>query len=250
MSTMSRIIAAIDNSAASAGVLRAALAMAPIVGASVEAVHVSEDSSRTAHAAAEKAGVPLQVLPGEPLQAIAALAGASDVSMIVVGAHGSPLRTRTGHLALALANQLDKPILAVPPKAVVPRNIRRMLIAMEGTSAKAKKAPTAITLVEPGSLEILAVHVDDSIPSFSDQVGHETEAFVREFLARYLPGWPKTTLRTRIGVPADEILTETEQIGADVLAVGWPQTTDAERGIVARELLQRSRIPVLLIGVA
>src|SRR5581483_6136354 len=121
---MSRIIAAIDNSAASAGVLRAALAMAPIVAASVEAVHVSEDSARTAQATAEQAGIPLQVLPGKPLEVIIGLAEAGDVSMIVIGAHGSPVRTRTGHLALALANQLDKPILVVPPKAVVPRTIR------------------------------------------------------------------------------------------------------------------------------
>jgi nucleotide-binding universal stress UspA family protein len=99
-------------------------------------------------------------------------------------------------------------------------------------------------------LELVVVHVDDedSIPSFSDQVAHETDSYAEEFLARYLHGAPKARLELRVGVPADEIIAAADAAVADVLAIGWPQSRDEQRGAVACEVLDRSRIPVLLIA--
>ena len=96
------------------------------------------------------------------------------------------------------------------------------------------------------------IHVDDesSIPSFSDQVQHEVNAYTHEFLARFLPGAPSARLELRIGVPADEILGAAESTEPDLLALGWPQTDDPARGLVAHELLERCHVPMLLVALA
>ena len=49
---MSRIVAAIDNSPAARPVLSVALALGPVLGADVEAVHVADEEGDTAAAAA------------------------------------------------------------------------------------------------------------------------------------------------------------------------------------------------------
>lgn len=96
------------------------------------------------------------------------------------------------------------------------------------------------------------MHVDDegSIPSFSDQVQHETDAHGRGVLARNCPGATSARLESRVGVPADEIMATVESLDPALVAVGWPQSDDPSRGAVAREVLDRSRIPVLLIAVS
>jgi nucleotide-binding universal stress UspA family protein len=53
-----------------------------------------------------------------------------------------------------------------------------------------------------------------------------------------------------VGVPADEIIGAADAMAADLVALGWPQTTDEDRGRVAREVLDRSHIPVLLMALA
>ena len=249
---MSRVLAAIDDSAASRPVLEAAQALAPALGARVEAIHVSEDGGRTACACAERVGLSLRVVAGDPLEAVATSAGDDDVAVVAVGARARPGHRQAGHFGPALANRIDKPVLVVPPEFHAPDRVRRALLAMEGTLSKAKTAKRVIELAADAGLELTVVHVDDeaSIPSFSDQVQHETDAYAREFLARYAPGAPRARLEFRIGAPADEILASAEATRAELLAVGWPQSEDPERGPVAREVLGRSRVPVLLVAVA
>jgi nucleotide-binding universal stress UspA family protein len=121
---------------------------------------------------------------------------------------------------------------------------------MEAAPGKARALKRAVEVASGAELELVVVHVDDeaSIPRFSDQVAHETEAYATEFLARYLPGVPKARLELRIGVPADEILDVTDAAVADILAIGWPPPSEAERGGVAQELLDRSPVPLLLMA--
>jgi nucleotide-binding universal stress UspA family protein len=91
---------------------------------------------------------------------------------------------------------------------------------------------------------------EDSMPRFSDQVQHETTEYANEFLARYAPGAPEARLQLRIGDPADEILAAVDELDVDLLAIGWPHSDDPTRGAVARELLDRTRVPVLLVALA
>ncbi len=248
---MSRIVAAIDNSAATRPVLSFAVALGEVLGADVDAIFVADDSEQTASAIAESYGLACSILRGDPLEVILERAGGHDAVAIVVGARHRLTGRHPGHLAREIADALEKPVLLVPPEAEPCERLRTAVIAMEGTPAKARSLKAAIDLASGLDLELVVVHVDDedSIPSFSDQTAHETEAYADEFLARYLPGAPKARLELRIGVPADEIIGLCQSVGADVLAIGWPHTSDASRGAVAREILDRSHIPVLLVAV-
>lgn len=245
---MSRIVAAIDNSPAARPVLSVALALGPVLGAEVEAVHVADEEGDTAAAVAASMGVPYRVLPGgDPLPALLAHAAGGDVTMVVVGARRRLQSSGLGHLAGQIAESLDKPVVVVPPETRPMDRLQRVVIALEATPAKARSLTGAIEVAAGAELDIVVVHVDDeqSIPSFSDQEAHETRAYADEFLARYLPGAGPARLELRIGDPADEIIELIQQSTVDLLALGWPR--DPERGAVARRILGRSHVPVLLI---
>jgi len=249
---MNRVIAAINSSLAAGPVLAMAKAIAPLLGAEVVAVHVVEEDGQTVASQAEGAGVSLRLLHGEPLAQLTCAVSEADVVALAIGANSHAVGRRVGHLPLAIASATNKPVVVIDPAANPPNRLHRVLIAIEGTASKGKALKRAIQLIEANSLEVVVVHVDDegSIPSFSDQVQHETDAYAREFVARFLPGLPATRLELRIGTAADEILAVTEQTDAELLAIGWPQVDDGVRGQVARELLERSRIPVLLVATA
>jgi len=248
---MSKIVAAIDNSAAARPVLSMAVALGAVLGAEVDAIHVTGDTEQTANAVAASFDVRCTVLRGDPLQRIIERAASDDAVATVVGARRRVSGGHLGHVAREVADALEKPVLVVPPEAQPCERLHTILIAMEGTPAKARGIKAAIELASALDLELIVVHVDDedSIPSFSDQVAHETEAYTDEFLARYLPGAPKARLELRVGVPADEIVGLSESVRADLLAVGWPHSRDRDRGAVAQAVVDRSHVPVLLVAV-
>ena len=248
---MTKILSAIDNSLTAKPVLAMSAALAPVLGADVEAMYVAEDGGHTARECAASCGIAFRQLPGDPLQQIVRQAANEAVVAVVIGARGRRGGRHIGHLAREVADAIDKPVLVVPPDAEPAERLHTVVIAMEGTPGKARSLKSAIAVAADADLELVVVHVDDenSIPSFSDQVAYETESYAEEFLARYLQGAPKARLELRVGVPADEIIAAADSAMADVLAIGWPQSRDEQRGAVAREVLDRSRIPVLLVAI-
>jgi nucleotide-binding universal stress UspA family protein len=247
---MSTIVAAVDNSAAAHPVVAAAHLLAPIFGAGVECVHVAEVEGRTAASVAAALGVPFRTLPGDPLASLIELADDDDVVGFAIGQRSQVPAATTGHLALGLADSVDKPVLVVSPQAVVPDRFRRVLIAMAGVPGRGRDLKRAIALAARTELDLVAVHVDDegSVPAFSDQVQYETEAYAEEFLARYAPGAPGVRLDLRIGAPVDEILAACAEEHSDVIAMGWPHADRPGRGDVVRAVLERSPVPVLLVA--
>ena len=247
---MTRIIAAIDNSAAARPVVLMARAVASTLAGGLDVIHVVEDGDETARASADAAGVALRILSGDPIAELAQAVAEEDVVALVLGTrHGLGGPRPAGHLALLLAGRTDKPVVVVPPDAQPPERLRRVLVAMEGTASKARALQRTIALSTDAGLEIVVVHVDEAIPSFTDQVQHETEAYAQEFLGRHVLGAPQARLELRIGVPALEVLDAVRLLQPELVAVGWPHTIDPDRGAVAREILDRSPVPVLLVAV-
>lgn len=245
---MTKVIAAIDNSLAARPVLTMAVALAEVFGADVEALHVSEDDGETARSNAEHLGIEYCQCAGDPFDCITHAVADDAVVGVVIGARREPVSHHTGHLARQVADAVDKPVVVVPPDAEPPAHLHSVVIAMEGSPHKSKALKAAVEVAAGADLDLTVVHVDDetSIPSFSDQVAYEAETYAHEFLARYLRGAPDARLELRIGTPADEIIDVTE--GADLLAIGWPQSATGDRGAVAHELLDRSHVPVLLVA--
>jgi len=249
---MKTVLACIDNSAAARPVLEAARAVAPLFGAAVEAAHVAEDDESTARGTAGVHDLPLRILHGDVVEELVSRTRGDDVVVVAVGTRGRPTGPRPpGHVAMELANQADAPVLVVPPDSTIAGQIHRVLIAMEGTPANAKNLKRAIELTADADadIDLVLIHVDDesSIPSFSDQVQHETDAYTHEFLARSVPS---ARLELRIGDPAEEILHAIESILPDVIVVGWRQGSEPGHNEVAHEILERIHLPVLLVAIS
>jgi nucleotide-binding universal stress UspA family protein len=248
---VSTVLAAIDDSAAARPVLATACALAPLWDAVVEAVQVVEDGGGTARAAAAAAHVQLRMLgDGDVATRLAEVSREQAVVAIVIGARGRPKGRRpAGHVIWDLITRCEKPVVVVPPDARVQLRVRRILLALEGTSSSSKGIEPILELAKRLPLELVAVHVDDeeALPRFSDQVQHETSAFSDEFLARY--GTGSARLELRVGTPAEEVLRTAEELDADLLVLAWSRNLAPGRAHFVRQALERSRIPLLLLPV-
>jgi nucleotide-binding universal stress UspA family protein len=247
---MKRVIAAIDNSAAASPVLAMARGVALALDGELEVLHIIEDGDDVARASAEAVGAHMRRLSGDPVEELAIAVAEPDVVALVLGSSDSRTGPRpAGHLVLALAGRTDKPVVVVPPGAHPPTQLHTVLVAMEGSPGKARTLRRTIELSVDAGLEIVVVHVDEEIPSFTDQVQHETEAYAQEFFARHILYAPQVSLELRIGAPAPQVISAIESLHPDLVAVGWPHAAGLRRAEVAREILARSPLPVLLVAV-
>jgi nucleotide-binding universal stress UspA family protein len=250
---MKKVIAALDNSLAAGTVLATAASLARLFGVGVEAVHVREDGDRLARSEAEAAGLALRTLDGPTVEALVAAGRDEDVLAVVVGSRRLPLTGKpVGTTALEVITSVLKPVAVVPPDAARPGTLERVLVPLEGTVSTSIAPKAIIELAQDAHLDVVILHVHDaeSLPAFTDQPQHQAEAWGQEFLDRYCPwGLDKVTLELRIGRRAEQILAVAEEVQADVIALGWSQELAAGRAPVVREVLERGRIPALLVPV-
>jgi nucleotide-binding universal stress UspA family protein len=249
---VTKVLAAIDDSAAAKPVLAVAAAIGLLFDAAPEAVHVSQDGTRTARAAADRAHVPYRELRGEPLAMLVESASADDVSAVVVGTRALPAgRGKAGHIAQQLVLALSKPVVLVPPDANLVHDVKRILVALDGTRATSEALAEMIKMFFANGVEVLILHVlePDLLPLFTDQPQHEIRSWSTEFLARHCPRPGHARLEVRVGMPEHHLLQVAEAENADLLVLGWAQSFDEGHAAVVREALERGRYPTLLIPV-
>jgi nucleotide-binding universal stress UspA family protein len=250
---MTRVIAALDNSPAARAVLATAGNLAELFDADIEALHVGGDDDGIAFDAALAAGVRLRKGTGPTVPALVEAAASDDVAALVVGTRRFPVGGRqVGATALDVITSLLKPVVVVPPDAVRRSALQRVLVPLEGTTATALAPKGIIELAQDAEVEVVLVHVHDAatLPSFTDQPQHEARAWGEEFVARYCPwGIGKVDVELRVGRPEEEILAAAEGADAHLIALAWSQEIDWGRAPVVRALLERGRIPVLLVPV-
>lgn len=150
---------------------------------------------------------------------------------------------------LEVASRTHTPVVAVPPDTVAPDRVSTLLVAMEGSTASSEALRRTLSLSAGAGLDLVVVHVDEEVPPFTDQVQHESDAYLQEFVARHGPGLRDVRIELRIGAPADEVLAAIDMVGPDLVAVGWPHPGGADRGEVAREILAHCPVPLLLVPV-
>ena len=247
---MKKVVAALDNSAAAASVAATARRLADVFDADVEAVHVGEDGDRIAAATAAAAAHEHRRLTGPVLPALVRAAEHPEVVALVVGARGLPRRRKVGSTALEVITSLHTPVVVVPPEITEQTRLKRVLVPLEGTPLTSLAPKELIELAEDADVEVIVLHVHGpaSLPPFTDQPQHEAEAWREEFIARYCPwGIGKVSMQIRVGDLEHEIVRATADTNADLVAIGWEQRFAAGRAPIVRELLERSRTPVLLI---
>lgn len=248
---MSKVLAAIDSSAAATPVLETAKAIEPLYGGPIEAVHVREDSTSAAEAAAKAAGIPLRIESGRPLQVLEERLREPEVGLLVIGARGTPGGRRpTGRTAMKLITSVAKPLAVVPPDVREPERVERILAPLDGSAESSEAVAKTIKLARSSGLEVVVLHVREeaALHAFSDQVHHEGPAWVEEFLARFCPvPAGEVEVELRVGMPAEQVSGVARDTGADLIALGWSQDLQPERAAVVRATLSTSTVPVLLI---
>ena len=250
---MTRVIAAIDNSAAAEPVLAAAAAAARAFGAEVDAVHVVEDGHETADRETRAAALELRLLEGPTVDALVAAAQAEDVEALVLGTRGTPIGARpAGHTALRIVGAVTKPVMVVPPSCLPRPRLRRVLLPLQASRTTTVVPASMIDLAQDADLELIALHVHDesSLPRFTDQPQHETAAWADEFLARYCPsGIDSVRLELRVGQVEKEVLAAAAEHDVDAIALGWNRELRPGRAAVVREALAQCPVPLLLVPV-
>lgn len=250
---MKTVLAAVDNTPTGESVIATALALAEVLGADVEAIHVRIDGDTTVNRAADAAGVPLRTVEGPVVESLIVCGEFDDVAAIVIGARSSVGVDRPlGGTAAAVATKLRKPVVIVPPDAAVPKLIRRVLVPLEGEPSASSTPASIFDLGAHAEIDVVALHVldEDSIPAFTDQRQHEQRAWRREFVARYSPwGLGEIRFETRVGETAELVADVADQTGCDVIALGWSQKLALGRAPIVRATLQRSCLPVILFPV-
>jgi nucleotide-binding universal stress UspA family protein len=247
------VVAAIDGGDLSSRVLATAAAIAPVFGATIEAVHVPETDRGTVFArqAAAEAGMPLLVLRGRVLETLLDRVTQPDVALIIAGSSaGSATDQALGRHARALIVAAQRPMIVVPTGAEIRGAVHRMLIPLDASSMNATALREAVELASAADIDLVVLHVHayHKLPMFNDQPQHEVPAWSAEFLRRYWPGSaPFPTLQHRVGVPASEIVHAVQETGADLLVLAWSQNLSPGRARIVERALRESTTPVLLL---
>jgi nucleotide-binding universal stress UspA family protein len=247
---MSRVLAAVDNSAAARPVLAFAGVVAGLYDAGLEAVHQEEDGHRSAEGVAKAAHVPFRTVHDGDAEALVEACGDDDVIAMVLGARGSTTGRRpAGRTALELIRTIEKPLVVVPPDAPVPLALTRVLVPLDGTTETAEALRSTVELVSGSQAEVVILHVreHDVLPLFSEQPQHELRAWAEEFLARNCPSCEGLRLVWRVGAPGEHVLQVASEVEADLIALGWARDLSLGRALTVREVLARTRVPVLLV---
>jgi nucleotide-binding universal stress UspA family protein len=251
---MTKLLAAVDNSTAALPVVGTACAVADLFGAKVEALHVTVDGADLARAAANAALIPYWRTGGDPTAQLLAAADDPDVLLVaaafrnVDSADAEPL----GSVTRELMTQLPRPIVVVPPGEDAPARIDRVLVALDRDAAATAALEPVLALVAGAEVEIVIVHVcaPDDVPPFADQLQHETNAWVDEFLSGYCPmARDRIRVELRYGEPAGEISAVAARLAADLVVLAWSQSLDAGHAPVVRRLVAQDRIPILLVPI-
>jgi len=251
---MSQLLAALDDSAATAPVLAVAQWLGDLLDLEVVALHVSEDGSgATAHQVADAAGVKFEIREGDPTHTICEAATASDVHAIALGARGLPAhRIPAGHVALDLIRRVAKPMIVIPPDVRVPR-LRgpvRVLAPVNDTARSADPLRRLLDEMQLSELDLVLLHVFDTqhLPMFANHGTGDIAAWREELTRRTTPSHvAQARVETRLGNPAHTILAVERELDPDLVVLAWAGNLSRGRAAVVKRLLAHATTPLVLI---
>lgn len=282
MTHLSRILAALDPSAASRRAFDYALALGQRTGAELIAVHAvprTQAFGRDAGARldwtsrlrlrAEQAGVPFRVTiqHGDPADTVLLHARTLVPDVIVAGTHQRRGidRLRGGSVAERIAAKATVPVLLVPPHGspIGTHPFTHVAVAVDFSRASDTAVERALAL--PGG-EVERVTLLHVVPGFSGGMpakyyrygGAEYQGALvedaRQRMEQLLRGERRSraTLESKVlvGDVATEIGQAVPRIGADLLVVGHSSRGAVSRalfGTTGARLVRRLRVPMLVV---
>jgi nucleotide-binding universal stress UspA family protein len=240
---MPTVLAALDNSLAANPVLVAARSLARVLGDRLEAIHVLGDGVGEAEGAARGAGVPLQLASGPVVERLVEAGEAADVAAMVIGARGTVASAHTlGSTAMAVVTSLRTPVVVVPPVAEIAPRLRSALVPLEETTSPLLTPRSTIELAPGDHVDVIVLYVGG---------GHYDEEWTREVLGRYCPwGIGEVRVERRAGRREEIVPMVAEELSPDLVVLGWARQLSDDRGPVVHAVLERSKLPVMLIPVS
>ena len=227
-----RLLTVVDDDDPNAWrVLAAAMALAPLLGAAVDTVHVTSGA------------VPTEVLLRE----------ARVPEVVAMVTHGRAPDDHVSGLVLDVLCRAARPVVVIPPRGAPPHGIQRVLIPLDGSGATTRAVAELMRdrAVERNELIVLHVFDDGDFPAYADQVVHEVEAWEREFLERYSPvAGEQVRLESRVGEVAKTVRAVAEELDVDLVVVAWHQDLTHSDAEVVTELLVHGDIPLVLLPLA
>jgi nucleotide-binding universal stress UspA family protein len=250
---MSIVLAALDTTPAARGVLETAIQIGQLTGTDVDTLHVRRsplESVETLELLAAQAKVPFRVLEGSVKPALLDALRTSDVTVAVMGARATSGGQRpAGRTAAHIIENLDKPVVLVPPEVAAPISIRRILVPLEGaeTSSRSVREQLRPFLVAEAELIVLHVFTEATLPTMLDRPFRDLEILGKEFLIRHHPH--ASHIELRLGPVAERVAEVSAEHGADLIVLSWSQDATPGRAMVIREVLGASTLPVMLLPV-
>ena len=234
-----KVLAAVDNSLAANPVLVTARALARAMEARVEAIHVRSAHEEAPAQAAAAVGVPLRVVDGGVVERLREATTGTDTAALVIGARSSPTSPHAlGSTALAVVTSCSRPVVVVPVAGRTAPILRKVLVPLEGTVSTSLAPRSIVELGRNANIGVVVLHVEEDGPAPGDD----------EFLRRFCPwGIGLVTLERRSGRREDAIPAVADELGCDLIALGWTQELAPGRAEVVRAALERSPLPVMLI---
>lgn len=257
---VSRVIGFVDESASTSTVAASATALAQLLDARLDVVHVCgrsvHDANDSDPAVPQRLrhfglGAEYRTIRGEPVAAMLEEMSAADVVFAVLGSRSIGSKPEpAGYVARALLERAPIPLLVMPPGVPpFPDRPPRLLLPLDGNTATSVAVePVASVLADAGA-EIVALHVFDSstIPRFIGS-SQDLSTLAREFRKRHISG-RSHDCELRIGDPAEAIMDVADVRRSDGIIVAWRQDLSVGRAQVVLELLRRARRPLIFAPV-
>ncbi|MEY2957920.1 MAG: hypothetical protein RLZZ01_488 [Actinomycetota bacterium] len=250
---MTVVLAAVDAEQVARRVVETAAELARLTASDLELLHVVESDEARDLVVERFAGERLREATGDPSERIIEASRDDDVSLVVVGARTTESGARpAGHVARAIVEQADKPVVVVPPGGPSrAATIRRVLVPLEGSETSTRAVSDLLGSLTAAGVCLVPVHVFDpgTSPAFWDHAAHSHEAFTTSFSHRWCAP-DADPLRLRRGRIGDVVVEAADEEDADLIVLGWSRHLAAGRAPVVRTVLGESRVPVLLVPVA
>ncbi len=271
------VIVPLDGGAAARVALPVAQLFARLEGATLHVAYVGEALSGPRQTLAdlgleaeEFRGAVLDQASGPPSASILRLAEELPSALIVMSteAGGQSEEGPLGALAEAILTEAPARLVLVTSDAAEhPWQLRRVLLAHDGTpSADAAISPTA-NLAQRAGAEVIAMHVaargseapdePGSLPAprYVDQPQHEWPAWAGEFVERMIAlGAPTSSVNFKLlvtgGQPGSEIAQFARDHRIDLVVLPWHGNWEAQRSGAVNAVVRRSGCPVLLLCTA
>ena len=243
---MTRVLAAVDASAASGPVLYEAQLLADLFEAEPEAVYVG-GQGRSASRIAAHVGMPIRVLHGDPETAILREAAADDVVLSVMGARRLLGTTYPiGHLTQGLIQRLPKLAVVVPPD-YTPTKVGHVLVPLDGTRATGRAVADLVDRFAQRGTELVVLHTltPDTMPTMLDHNG-ALQLWEEEFLRRACPELLDFPMYLCVGPPGAKVTEVARSEPTDLVVLAWRRNLSGHHGQVVLDTLAHAGVPVLL----